>query len=197
MGVLEHISSPYTLCDTLTTLHAALLILRASQTLVLDCEGDRLGVAGGTLSLILIGCATSLESFHPFLIDVLAFSREELLPLLHILRSNHVVKIMFDGRMDYSALHHEYNIPLQNVLDLQLADLMYRLLWKESDEERMQRLSPFIPDCAWRSDRAMYQNIFRLSGLKECVRLHMLQAPPKGDGTLIHILISFRYIMLT
>jgi len=190
MAILETIHSPYTVCDTIASLHAALIVLRASQRLVLDCEGDKLGIEGGTLSLILIGCLSPLESFHPFIIDVLAFSRADLLPLFRILRSPHVVKIMFDGRMDYSALYHGYGIALQNVLDLQLADLVYRMIWRESDEERLQRLSPFIPDFAWRTDKQMYQNIFKLSGLKECVRLHMLTAPPKGDGAFSLTIIS-------
>ena len=48
--------------------------------------------------------------------------------MFDILSSNSVTKVVFDGRMDFSALYHEQNVEVQNVLDLQLVDIDSRVI---------------------------------------------------------------------
>ena len=93
----------YTLCNTLETLERALHHLSRSAFLILDCEGNTLGRAGGSLALICVG--TPLAQ-HIYIFDVLspALSKRDFEPLWQLFRNPHIIKIVWDGRMDYLEL---------------------------------------------------------------------------------------------
>ncbi|KAF5381895.1 hypothetical protein D9757_007596 [Collybiopsis confluens] len=128
----------FTLCDTEASFLSAVSFLRSSSSLVFDCEGLDLGVDGGSLSLIAI-----LSRNQIFIIDVLSLTCS-LDPLLSVLASPDILKIVFDGRMDFCALYHSYkrgfNVQLPNVIDLQLADIKSRFLRQETQEQHSKRL---------------------------------------------------------
>ena len=81
---------------------------------MLDCEGQDLGLQGGSLSLI------NFRTLRPeisttYLIDVLSLTKDALRPVFDIIQSSSPTKIMFDGRMDYSELFHECGTPICGV----------------------------------------------------------------------------------
>ena len=174
------------LCDTDAILNEALPNLQASSTLILDCEGINLGERGGSLSLITLR-TTSPSSAQTYLIDVVRLSPSALHPIFTLLRSSSVLKIVFDGRMDFSALYHGHGVELQGVLDLQLVDVASR---RESPEEHLQRLGKYLNRGEINANKRMYVDVHKLSGLAECVREHSAadsQAASKGQGECIRI----------
>uniref|UniRef100_A0A0W0GAY2 3'-5' exonuclease domain-containing protein n=1 Tax=Moniliophthora roreri TaxID=221103 RepID=A0A0W0GAY2_MONRR len=142
------------LCDTTTSLTPALDVLRASNVLILDCEGDELGKQGGTLSMIVLRTTSSNPPPQTYLIDVTRLSSSDLRPVYDLLESEAATKVVFDGRMDYSALFHEKSVDTKKVLDMQLADVRSRIVRGEDQEGRLERLRGFIhwPDVKGQPD---------------------------------------------
>ncbi|KAK7047626.1 hypothetical protein VNI00_006394 [Paramarasmius palmivorus] len=172
-----------TLCNTSTSLASALDALRASDILILDCEGDNLGKQGGTLSIITLHIPSSNQTY---LIDVLRLSSADLRPVYHLLESPSVTKIVFDGRMDYSALYHEKAVDMQNVLDMQIADVRSRIVRGEDQEDQFSRLKGFLhwPEIIGQPDS--YRKVQRLNGLKACAKEHEVEVDGLTDVMVTH-----------
>ena len=169
------------LCDTDAVLTEALPDLQMSSTLILDCEGVDLGRRGGSLSIITLR-TISPSSAQTYLIDVVRLSPSALHPVFDLLRSSSVLKVVFDGRMDFSALYHGHGVELQNVLDLQLVDVASR---NESQEKHLERLGKCLKRGEINGNKRMYVDVYKLSGLAECVREHDVassQGVSKGQG---------------
>jgi exonuclease 3'-5' domain-containing protein 1 len=169
------------LCDAYNVLKEALLNIQTSSTLILDCEGVRLGRRGGSLSLITLR-TTAPSLAQTYLIDVVRLSRPALQPIFDILCSHRVLKVTFDGRMDFSALYHGHGIELQRVLDLQLVDVASR---NESQKKHLERLGKYLNRGEINANKRMYVDVHKLSGLAECVQEHSVAGPlgvPKGHG---------------
>ncbi|KAL4247458.1 Ribonuclease H superfamily protein [Abortiporus biennis] len=118
----------YILCDQGAVLLGALAEMRDAPFIILDCEGQKLGSQTGILSII--GCRARGKSY---LIDILAFTgkikhQPLLQQLFRLLSSPKPLKIMFDGRKDFSEFYHGHGVHLRGVLDLQVADLSSRSL---------------------------------------------------------------------
>ena len=174
------------LCDTDTVLNGVLPALQACSTLILDCEGVNLGVRGGSLSLITL--RTVRPSFaQTYLIDIVRLSPAALAPVFALLRSSSVLKIVFDGRMDFSALYHGHGVEIQGVLDLQLVDVASRC---ESPEAHLKRLGNYLKRGEINANKQMYVDVHKLSGLAECVREHTAadsSCVSKGQGGRIRL----------
>src|SRR5258706_8920154 len=112
------------ICDPAAQCQTAVTAFEACPALVLDCEGHNLGTSGGRLSIILLRGVTA--DSQTYIIDVTQLTPPSLRPILDLLLSPSIQKIVFDGRMDFSALYHELGVELQNVVDLQLVDIMSR-----------------------------------------------------------------------
>lgn len=174
------------LCDTDAILDRALPNLQASSTLIFNCEGVNLGERGGFLSLI------TLRTIHPsssqcYLIDIVRLSPAALSHVFTLLRSSSILKIVFDGRMGFSSLYHEYGVEIQGILDLQLVDVASR---RESPEEHLERLGKYLKHGEINANERMYVDVHRLRGLAECVREHTAANPPdvsKGQGESIRL----------
>ncbi|KAJ7916506.1 ribonuclease H-like domain-containing protein [Mycena leptocephala] len=164
----------FVLCDKESELSAVTDALRESSTLILDCEGTNLGVKkSGRLTLISLGTQAPNQE-QAYLIDVLAIGKDGLKPIFDILESNKVRKVVFDGRMDQSALFHEYGVTMQNVVDLQLADIKSRHLRgeEEGSAEQMDRLSPYLQRSEVRANMQLYTKVQRLAGLRKALEEH-------------------------
>ena len=169
------------LCDTDTVLNGVLPDLQACSTFILDCEGVNLGTRGGSLSLITLR-TVSPSSAQTYLIDIVRLSPAALAPVFALLRSSSVLKIVFDGRMDFSALYHGHGVEIQGVLDLQLVDVASR---RESPEAHLERLGNYLKRGEINANKQMYVDVHKLSGLAECVREHTAADSPcvsKGQG---------------
>ncbi|KAJ7893714.1 hypothetical protein B0H14DRAFT_2684543 [Mycena olivaceomarginata] len=126
--------------------------LQDCPILFLDCEGKDMASPG---------------SQRIYLFDVLAIATEGLKPIFDILVSNQIQKVVFDGRMDQSALYHEYGVTMQNALDLQLADIKScpRRGEKRGSKEQLDRLLRYIPCSEIDAHQELYQKVQRLVGL--------------------------------
>lgn len=160
-------------CDTEAILNEALPKLQGSSTLILDCEGVNLGRQDGSLSLIILR-TTYPSSAQTYLVDVVSLSPSALDHVFNLLRSSNVLKIVFDGRMDFSALYHGHGVELQGVLDLQLVDVASR---RESPREQFGRLGRYLNRGEVNGNKRMYVDIHKISGLAECVREHSAPGP--------------------
>ncbi|KAJ7175525.1 ribonuclease H-like domain-containing protein, partial [Mycena filopes] len=161
-------------CDTVQGLSVLTASIRGSSTLFLDCEGQDLGLVGGSLSLISLGIPTPTQP-RTFLIDAITLDTTDLRPIFDLLESPHVKKVVFDGRMDQTALYYEHGgVRLQNVVDLQLADIKSRVLRGESEGslEQLMRLSPYLLQSEVQANPRLYHRVQKLPGLEQTVREH-------------------------
>lgn len=178
--------SELAICDDTLSLAKAITALSSCRTIFLLCAGTHLGAVGGELNVIALQAASwtvgtqSLAPPQTFIFDILSLLQQQisLHPLFTILVSPSVLKVMWDGRRDYSGLHHNYNIDLRNVLDLQLVDLRSRSVRGEGKEEHLARLRqsilPRLLDIedAWQR----YGKVQKLSSLVQSLQDH------KPDG---------------
>jgi exonuclease 3'-5' domain-containing protein 1 len=170
----------YVLCADESTLAVAIRAIKSAPAVALDCEGENLGQKGGSLSLISLLAITPGESSEAYIIDAIRLSSDALRPLLDILESSSPLKIVFDGRNDFSEIYHKRGITMRGVLDLQLADVCSRGLRGEDEEEQMSRLSPYLYRREVNGQRTPYKLVHRLCGLDGCITEH--QVPTEGLG---------------
>ena len=158
------------ICDTAEKCQTAATALETSHSLVFDCEGDNLGTSGGRLSVILLRGV--IADSQTYIIDVPRLSLTSLQPILDLLRSPNIRKVVFDGRMDFSALYHELEVELQNVIDLQLVDIMSRFARGEGWETQRRRLRSYLKTDELRTHPQLYAQVHRLGGLDGCIAEH-------------------------
>lgn len=156
----------FAFCDTTSSLLEAIEVIKGSPYVVLDCEGQNLEDPNGPLSLI--SCRASGQSF---LIDVKELLRKDgqthLRQLFDVLESPDIPKLMFDGRQDFCNFVHGYNVHLNGVLDLQVADLKSRTLRGEGEAGQLKRLKRggYIHARELSKNRILYLPVHRLNGL--------------------------------
>lgn len=150
------------LVNTLPGLAALVAILRSRGTFAFDTEGRELGTTEGALSVV------SFRTFNAetFLVDVLAFTDEQLQPLFAVLADETVTKLVWDGRMDASELLHGHGVQLRGALDLQVADIAARRR-RESFFDQKRRLSRGYRSVPASSiTTAEFTDVHRLNGLR-------------------------------
>ncbi|KAG7444692.1 ribonuclease H-like protein [Guyanagaster necrorhizus] len=164
-------SKEYILCDNAGEVAVAVPVLSSYTHLAVDCEGDQLGCRGGRLSLLTI---TPISNDAPiYIFDLLRLKRKNMRRIFDLLQDDSRVKIFFDGRMDYSALWHEYAVSVAGVIDLQLADLHSRQDRGETESMRLDRIRAFLPPRMVAESPDEYQMLICLSGLARCAREHL------------------------
>ncbi len=170
----------FILCDTYMAAARAAEELSRYGTLILDCEGRELSMPGGALSIIAIGDSTAS---HIFLFDTLALSDKQhplLLPLFALLRRPDVVKVVWDGRSDFSQIAGTYGVYMAGVLDLQLAEVAQRAR-RPHNKKGGVRAKHTLDYFKKLKDEplASFDSIYRLFGLEQCARFYQLL---RGDG---------------
>ncbi|GAW01746.1 3 -5 exonuclease and kh-i domain-containing protein [Lentinula edodes] len=172
-------SIEFILCDTEASFSSAVSLLEPSSSLIIDCEGLDLGVNGGALSLVCIRSMAPQISQN-FLFDFVALSalRCSLQPLFSLLTSPTILKILYDGRMDFSALYHGYNMELVNVIDLELVDIKSRFTRGETPEKHKQRLMRCFSYKQVNNVRSAYKykDVHVFQGLGSCLIEHGCKA---------------------
>ncbi|KAG6817644.1 hypothetical protein H0H93_007097 [Arthromyces matolae] len=109
-----------------------------------------------------------------YLCDVLSLTSEELRPVYDILESSEIQKVVFDGRMDFSCLLHYHGVRLQNIIDLQLADIESRARRGERFNGQISRFPKFVSRFDIKVNPGKYRAIHKLSGLTQCAAEHKL-----------------------
>ena len=170
----------FILCTSYLAAALAAQELSRHDTVILDCEGRELGMPGGALSLIAIGDSTAS---HIFLFDVLALSNRWnplLLPLFALLRRPDIVKVVWDGRADFSEIAETYGVCMESVLDLQLAEVAQRARRPHSMKAGM-RAKHTLDYFKNLKDEPLdtFDGIHRLFGLEQCARFYQLL---RGDA---------------
>ncbi|KAK0470318.1 ribonuclease H-like domain-containing protein [Desarmillaria tabescens] len=174
-------ASEYVLCADGGAVAAAVPVLSSYSHLVVDCEGDQLGCNGGRLSLLTISPIRSASDHVPaYIFDLLRVKKKNMRRVFD-LRNASRVKIFFDGRMDYSALWHEYGVPIVGVIDLQLADLYSRQKRRETDSKRLERLRAYLPQSMITKNLHECRALTRMSSLASCVQEHLQTNESKGS----------------
>ena len=94
------------------------------------------------------------------------------------------IKVVWDGRMDYSELFFGHNYSLDHTLDLQLIDVSTRALRGESDNSRLQRICrPFFP--LSKVMKLQLEGVHALNPMDSALREHhVFSAPPKSGESL-------------
>ncbi|KAJ3727745.1 ribonuclease H-like domain-containing protein [Lentinula raphanica] len=184
------LSIQFVLCDTPESFSIAIHALKLSLGVVVDCEGLDLGRQNGRLSLL------SIRSIPPlpnpsinYIFDFLCLPSSLLQPLFALLSSSSVLKIVFDGRMDYSALYHEYGVVMENVLDLQLVDVASRYVRGERPEctgQHRSRLAGCFGYASIRREKEVFKNVQVLQGLGGCMIEHKCVMTTGGKKQINH-----------
>ncbi|KAJ7588341.1 ribonuclease H-like domain-containing protein [Mycena floridula] len=171
---MQKATSDYTLCNNDAAAQSVHATMTDWKIIAVDCEGKKLGTKNGQLSLITVCTIPSpgVESGSTFIFDVLGLSKVALRPLFDILESESVVKVMFDGRKDFSALYHEQSVTLRNVLDMQIADVTSRKVKGESTQDQLSRLWPYLSRGEVQGHPKSYAFVHMLSGLNKCLEHH-------------------------
>ncbi|TCD69771.1 hypothetical protein EIP91_006307 [Steccherinum ochraceum] len=137
----EPMAVQFTYVENYNQLPKVVQKLSRSSHLILDCEGQSIGSPEGILSLISVGTAGSKEIF---VLDVLRLhdrTHPLLRPFLLLLQNPTVLKIVWDGRMDFAEILATYGVPLRGLLDLQIAEVVSRAGAREEQEyQRRGRL---------------------------------------------------------
>ncbi|EIM86579.1 uncharacterized protein STEHIDRAFT_156887 [Stereum hirsutum FP-91666 SS1] len=171
------------LCDNVASVSIAITVLESSPTIILDCEGRDLGEKGGALSIIILSTtSTTASTALTFLIDVLRLSPTQLQSIYDLLSSPHITKVVFDGRMDYSALYHECGVEVHNVLDMQLADIASRGLRGEQEAKRLERLWKYLGKWEVEKKKDMYEKVVKINGMKDCLSEHEIFGMTKDES---------------
>ena len=124
--------------------------IKASSVVAVDCEGVRMSRTG---PVTVVQCATRDAIY---LIDVQslggrAFGDRNAGGLRDVLESSEApMKLMFDCRMDSDALFHQFDVRLENVMDVQVLDVAAR--------------------------RALGKMIDRVAGIVKCAGTHLTSA---------------------
>ncbi|PBK67844.1 hypothetical protein ARMSODRAFT_303822 [Armillaria solidipes] len=175
-------ASEYVLCADTGAVAAAVPVLSSYSHLVLDCEGDQLGCRGGRLSLLtIIPIRAASDHVPTYIFDLLRLKRKNMRRVFDLLRDASRVKIFFDGRMDYSALWHEYDVHVVGVIDMQLADLHSRRARGETESKRLGRLRAYLPQNMITKKLGECRALTSLSGLASCVQEHLRTNESKGS----------------
>jgi len=161
----------YVLCDSPSTVDYAMQILWRSPFLILDCEGNSLGRAGGSISLICVG--TPLAE-HIFIFDTLSptLNPRDFQLLWQLFLNPRIIKVVWDGRMDYLEIWSTFGVSLEGVLDLQVVEVVSRMTLRgEGELERLERLTHagFSSLAVW-NHIPQYVDLHAVIGLVKCCR---------------------------
>ena len=178
----------YTLCTTFESVKLAAQAFSASKYVILDCEGRELGTRAGALSLVCLG---DPEGRNVFIFDILSLPPEalqllfsEVLDTVDSDSTKRKIKVVWDGRMDYSELFFGHNYSLDHTLDLQLIDVSTRALRGESDNSRLRRICRRDLPLS-KVMKLQLEGVHALNPMDSALREHrVFSAPPKSGESL-------------
>ncbi|KAI0685374.1 ribonuclease H-like domain-containing protein [Cytidiella melzeri] len=158
----------YVYCDRPESFAHAVSVLRSAPYIILDCEGRNLGRAGGSVTLICVG--TPFAEYI-FLFDVISplVTRRHIDGLLALFQDQNIMKVVWDGRMDFLEIWCTYGAVLRGVLDLQIAEVMSRYQVRgEGEDGRLWRLQAQLSISSANKWHERYDYLHAVVGLQRC-----------------------------
>jgi exonuclease 3'-5' domain-containing protein 1 len=156
----------YTFCATVDEVANSLQTLSKTELLIVDCEGRDLGTRDGALSTISVGTEQYSDIF---VYDAVELDRVALLPVLELLSNPKIIKVFWDGRMDFSEIFHSYRKRVENVLDMQIVEIMSRESRGETELNRQARIKTLLRPSRVFPWREEYEDIIIVVGMKNCL----------------------------
>ncbi|KZO93008.1 hypothetical protein CALVIDRAFT_519588 [Calocera viscosa TUFC12733] len=159
----------YVLCSSEQDVLRAMGVLCQVEYLILDCEGRNLGREDGVLSLVCVG--TPYDDVYVFDAVTLRRGTATMDALLDLLSNKAVIKIMWDGRMDYLEILLTFGIHIDGVLDLQIAEVVSRFAVRgETEDDHIRRLqNSFFGFTLVRSIPHMFKDVHLVIGMQKCL----------------------------
>ncbi|KAH8796802.1 hypothetical protein DL96DRAFT_1689078 [Flagelloscypha sp. PMI_526] len=170
---MPNLSPDYILCADDNSVLLALHNLSKSSIVILDCEGDALGREGGSLSIVTLRAYGTTAFPGTYLIDVLCISPAILKKVIAFIVAPTPLKVVFDGRMDFTEIYFTWNIRPSSgaVLDLTLLELSSRKDYKCLEDKRLfYNLRPGAARAQLRKKKRDPSKIKILIGLERCAR---------------------------
>lgn len=128
---------PYMLVEDQKTLQALVDRVQASQLacndyILFDSEGEEIGTIQGKLGLIQIGIPSiaAVHGVDVFLVDINSPDLGDKAPFFSLLSSKQLIKVVWDGRSDFTELKEGHNVTMRALLDLQIAEIKQRMIVK-------------------------------------------------------------------
>src|SRR3990167_9774622 len=114
--------SEYKVVSTVDEVENASKCLEKEAIVSIDSEGVDLGRVGQCTLLQMKG----KDDPCCFVFDLVVLKKEDLKPIKQILEDTNITKLIFDGRQDCDALLWQFDIRVQNMIDLQLLETSVR-----------------------------------------------------------------------
>eukprot|EP00927_Polykrikos_kofoidii_P079668 TRINITY_DN76463_c0_g1_i1.p1 TRINITY_DN76463_c0_g1~~TRINITY_DN76463_c0_g1_i1.p1 ORF type:complete len:326 (-),score=78.29 TRINITY_DN76463_c0_g1_i1:50-1027(-) len=161
--------------DTVRTARAACERIASHRgPIAVDSEGVALG-RDGKLSLIQIALPRYVVIF-----DVQEIGGESLFGascgLGQLLKDSNRVKVFFDCRRDCDTLDKQFALRVENIFDLQIADVILR---DDDEDEQQRRLFGFLHRGSIRGQPQNYENVVKLRSLHEVLGEYGLSGKEK------------------
>lgn len=162
-----HRAYPYIVVDSDSKLQDVATALRGASRVALDAEGVDLSRVGPLtlLSLKRLDDGARGAIAPVYLIDVLALGGRRVFAsdsaLRRLIEARDVVKVTFDCRSDSDALWHQFDVRLENVLDLQVYDQGVRAHRGERPAQRDGSRVPFVSGMAKVAPRYVAPSVLR------------------------------------
>ena len=176
------------LCNTIELVRTAAAQLSVHPYVFVDCEGRDLGDDTGALSTIAMGTPNGSSVF---LFDALALDAAALKPVIDILTSSSIAKVVWDGRMDAIEFKRSFGIIINKVWDLQLLDITTRAL--RGDQDGRKNIHRF-----WHPLNLVahlnIDGVHGLTGLKKAMKAHFISdtVVPGPLTAVVHVIERFR-----
>lgn len=175
----------YTLCADVPGALSALEDLSQHPLVILDCEGKTIGRVNGVLSLLCLGTPDTSETQKIYVFDVpaLKYTAAQSAIAAFLARKD-IVKVVWDGRMDFLEMREVFGVDTAAILDLQVAEVLGReRVLDETDEGRLARLASVFGDVVHREEYSeLFSDMHAIMGMKQAMQTYAPDMPMQKDG---------------
>ncbi|KZV68870.1 hypothetical protein PENSPDRAFT_581778 [Peniophora sp. CONT] len=180
----------YTLCVNVPGALSAIGDLSRYPLVLLDCEGKTIGKVNGVLSLLCIGTPETSASQRIYVFDVPALKYTPAQSAIAaFLARQDIVKVVWDGRMDFLELHEVFGVDTARMLDLQIVEVLGReRVLCETDQMRLARLANVFGDVAYDEGCSeLFRDMHVIMGMKQAMQTYAPDIPMQKDAAVEEI----------
>jgi exonuclease 3'-5' domain-containing protein 1 len=173
----------YQLCATADEVASALDDTGSHAHVLLDCEGKSLGEVGGAISLLSLGTLEPGPRQRIYVLDVIKIRSipEARDAVAAFLARADIVKVVWDGRMDWIELREAFGVEPVGVVDLQIAEVLARpRVMQESEQEQRQRVYSLFQDSI-KLQLALIYDCHVILGMQAAMNKYVPDIPTRKD----------------